>query len=215
MTLVSPPADKVMSYLLKCNNKVISALCCRNILWIKFVLKGQSGDVINAGRLPRWWNRNLWIGAADMLMSHKWFLLLRPSSSPVVTLSVSHLLRCFHGRSALFSRCPAGPRRNTAGTGLPLSAQEQRRVRSLFPAGPVQCCRGASTSPVVRSDVVGKIQSTHYRLVYTCKVAENSFSLTIWPESERESLTHSLYHVCRFAPLDPRSRFPSWPTTRV
>ncbi|XP_019937389.2 DNL-type zinc finger protein [Paralichthys olivaceus] len=105
-----------------------------------------------------------------MLISHKCSLLLRPSSSPAVTLSVSHLLRCFHGRSALFRRCPAGPRTNTAGTELLLSAQEQRRVRYLSPAGPVRCCRGLSTSPSVRSDAVGKIQSTHYRLVYTCKV---------------------------------------------
>ncbi|XP_060931768.1 DNL-type zinc finger protein [Limanda limanda] len=108
-----------------------------------------------------------------MLMSLKCFLLLRPSSSSsssVVKLPVSRLLRCFHGRSAPISRCPAGPRTHTAGRGLLLPGQEQHRVRCLFPAGPVRCCGGASTSPVVPSDVVGKIKSTHYRLVYTCKV---------------------------------------------
>lgn len=37
------------------------------------------------------------------------------------------------------------------------------------------CYRGFSSPPPVREDSVGKIQSTHYHLIYTCKVVYSRY----------------------------------------
>lgn len=69
---------------------------------------------------------------------------------------------------------PPGAATTAAGTGLISSRQDQCRLRCLLPAdrggSGLISCRGISTSPSIRSDAVGKIQTTHYHLVYTCKV---------------------------------------------
>ncbi|XP_071323023.1 DNL-type zinc finger protein [Trachinotus anak] len=112
-----------------------------------------------------------------MLVLHQCFALLGSSHSSRTILAVS---RCHRSPSALSRLCTAGFRRpppgeptTTAGTGL-LSRPDHYRFRCLSPAargeaGPISC-RGVSTSPSIRSDAIGKIQSTHYHLVYTCKV---------------------------------------------
>ncbi|KAG7241203.1 hypothetical protein INR49_025946 [Caranx melampygus] len=93
---------------------------------------------------------------------------------------VSGLFRCCRRGSALsrlctagFHRHPPGPATTTAGTALH-SRQDQYRLRYLLPADRGEAgliiCRRISTSPSIRSDAVGKIQTTHYHLVYTCKV---------------------------------------------
>ncbi|MEQ2306214.1 hypothetical protein AMECASPLE_005861, partial [Ameca splendens] len=50
-----------------------------------------------------------------------------------------------------------------------LLQSDQRLIRHLLPAHP-STSRVFSSSPPAREDAVGNIQSTHYHLVYTCKV---------------------------------------------
>ncbi|XP_050928769.1 DNL-type zinc finger protein [Lates calcarifer] len=70
-------------------------------------------------------------------------------------------------------RPPPGPPTTTAVTGL-FSRLDQHKFRCLLPADRGEAglisCRGVSTSAGIRSDAVGKIESTHYHLIYTCKV---------------------------------------------
>ncbi|XP_040914435.1 DNL-type zinc finger protein [Toxotes jaculatrix] len=112
-----------------------------------------------------------------MLVVHRCCAQVLSSDSCRTMLTVRRLFRCYRSSSALSGLCaeshrrPPGPPTTTAGTGF-LSLQDQRRYRYLSPndRGGAGLCRGVSTSPSIRSDAVGKIQSTHYHLVYTCKV---------------------------------------------
>lgn len=104
--------------------------------------------------------------AATMLVLHKCFVSLRSSS-------VSRLFRCYQSRSTLSRLCTGLNSRPAAAarTGL-LSSQDLGSLRYLIPTGRCETStyRGFSTSPNIRNDTVGQIQSTHYHLVYTCKV---------------------------------------------
>nr|XP_020476781.1 DNL-type zinc finger protein [Monopterus albus]XP_020476782.1 DNL-type zinc finger protein [Monopterus albus] len=94
-------------------------------------------------------------------------------------LNATRLLRCNHGRSALSKLCvgfhcltPVPP--TTAARTGQLSSQDHGSFSDLL--GTDRCepwlssNRGFSYSPVLRSETVGKIPSTYYHLVYTCKV---------------------------------------------
>ncbi|XP_029024023.1 DNL-type zinc finger protein [Betta splendens] len=65
-------------------------------------------------------------------------------------------------------RCPSAPSRLFTGTRTGRSSsQHLTRVRLRLP---VDKYRGFSTSPNIRSDHVSGAPSTHYHLIYTCKV---------------------------------------------
>ncbi|XP_026211711.1 DNL-type zinc finger protein isoform X1 [Anabas testudineus] len=104
--------------------------------------------------------------AANMMVLHTAFALLRSSSA-------SRLFRCYHSRSTLSRLCTGVNCRPTAAARTRLlSLQNPGSSRYLLPADRCESCsyRGLSTSPSIRNDAVGQIQSTHYHLIYTCKV---------------------------------------------
>lgn len=141
---------------------------------------------------------------------------LRYSSRTALTASRS--LRSHSDRSALRRLGAAAPIR-AAGSGL-LSSEDPGTFHHLLPA--YRCtprlgsCRRLATSPSVSSDAVGQIHSTHYHLVYTCKVAQTQpeqgwFSFPL----KSIYLTRRPCRVARFAPPGPRRRSRSWRTTKV
>uniref|UniRef100_A0A3Q0S5C0 DNL-type zinc finger n=1 Tax=Amphilophus citrinellus TaxID=61819 RepID=A0A3Q0S5C0_AMPCI len=87
-------------------------------------------------------------------------------------LTVSRSVWSHCNRSASRRLCAAAPTR-AAGTGL-LSSEDPGTLHHLLPAyrctPRLSSCRGLSTSLSVSSEAVGQIHSTHYHLVYTCKV---------------------------------------------
>lgn len=131
-----------------------------------------------------------------MLVLRKHFVLLHSLDFSRAMLTVCGMFRCHRSRSTLSGLCAAFSSRPlpsaTAGTGL-LSSQNQRSRHILFPAdrcgAHLSCYRQSSTSSSVGSDIVGKIQSTHYHLIYTCKVIIEMwlllrfclFFLLLWP----------------------------------
>ncbi|XP_041816066.1 DNL-type zinc finger protein [Chelmon rostratus] len=108
------------------------------------------------------------------------FATLRSSDSSRTRLTFRRLFRCYYHRRLTLSGLrtdvfcrPPGPATTTARTGL-LTSHDQRTVHTLLPADRCEAhlcsCRGFSTSPSIRSDAIGQIQSKHYHLIYTCKV---------------------------------------------
>nr|XP_046230588.1 DNL-type zinc finger protein [Scatophagus argus] len=90
--------------------------------------------------------------------------------------TVRRLFRCYRSRPTLSRVCgPTSPEPPTATsrTGL-LSSQSDRSFHTVLPVDRREARLSSygrfSTSPSTTSDAVGKIQSTHYHLIYTCKV---------------------------------------------
>lgn len=91
------------------------------------------------------------------------------------------LKRCVSFTSFLKTELPVSLALRCCYGGFPVSQCRSSRTasshssRCFLPAprwdSRFSCCRRFSSPPPVREDSVGKIQSTHYQLVYTCKVS--------------------------------------------
>lgn len=98
-----------------------------------------------------------------MLALRGYYILLRSLNSWRTMQTTCLSFRCCHTRSvpsrhgAVFFFGPIAARR-----GL-LSSQDQCKH-------PLSCCRQLSTSSKNSCSHIGKIESTHYQLIYTCKV---------------------------------------------
>ncbi|XP_038130891.1 DNL-type zinc finger protein [Cyprinodon tularosa] len=82
---------------------------------------------------------------------------------------VSRLSRCYRSKFRVSSPCVGSPCPNITTRTALLSLQNQRGFDHLLSAHP-NSSRSFSSSPSSRKDAVGQIQSTHYHLVYTCKI---------------------------------------------
>lgn len=111
-----------------------------------------------------------------MSVLNRYLVILRSFDSPSTMPTFSRMFRCYHIRSApprLGAAFTCRPLNATARTGL-LSSHD-RRCFGISSAADrrdarFSCYRELSTSSRNRNDGVGKIQSPHYHLVYTCKV---------------------------------------------
>lgn len=87
-----------------------------------------------------------------------------------------HRCRSVNGQSAEFLQPISASRTCTDRTGLFTSAHVQWISRHFFHVDRCEnrpvICRRFSSSTRARSDSVGKIETTHYHLCYTCKVVK-------------------------------------------
>ncbi|XP_026154147.1 DNL-type zinc finger protein [Mastacembelus armatus] len=97
-----------------------------------------------------------------MMFLQKCFAHLHSAHCSWSAFTGTTLFRCYR-RSARSRPCSGFHCRSP---GTPQPSQHLGSFPSLLPAER----RQLSTSPNIRSDTVGKIQSTHYHLIYTCKV---------------------------------------------
>lgn len=106
--------------------------------------------------------------AASMRVFRSCFAVLRPADRLRTTLAPPRSSTCFY-----HSLSPdLGPHNTTV------------RTRTCPPSSQISSSflnpRLFSTSPIINSDAVGKIETKHYQLVYTCKVIPaGSASLSI------------------------------------
>ncbi|XP_075311880.1 DNL-type zinc finger protein [Odontesthes bonariensis] len=93
---------------------------------------------------------------------------------PTTRHTVGLSLRCFYSRSTVSRVCAGSHCPTTATRTGQLPSQDQRIFHHLLPAdrceARLSCRRTFSASPAPGGDAVGRIQTTHYHLVYTCKV---------------------------------------------
>lgn len=156
-----------------------------------------------------------------MLVSYKYFILSSLQSSQTM-LALRRMSRCCRSRltvSTVLSCRPLGPPTATTRTGL---LSSQNRLSFHVPAhrceAHLNSYRDFSTTSSIRSDAIGKIQSTHYHLIYTCKVPlpvlwETNilvlFCVAFWSGVLLAGC------LCRFALTDQWRRYPSRLTTKV
>lgn len=164
------------------------------------------------------------LSVSVMVVLGKNVVLLHTLDISCAMPTVCRMFWCHRSGSTPSGLCAAFSSRSlpsvTARTRL-LSSQNKYSSHILFPpdrcGAHLNCYRQSSTSSTEGSDIVGKIQSTHYHLIYTCKVIIEMwlllglyfFAVVVCV------LMFWLHHLCRCVLPGPRRRYPSRPIITV